>query len=84
MCGKPSSFLAELLLGRNELDASRTCMVGDRVSTDIAWAQTAGVDSILVLSGVTSVASVAQACEEAGAQPTYVMPWFGLLLGGAK
>jgi hypothetical protein len=53
-------------------------MVGDRLDTDIEGAHAAGVDSLLVLTGVTGLAELV----EAGARlrPTYIAPDLGGLL----
>jgi len=54
--GKPSRFCMEQaweLLGVS--DPKHALMIGDRLDTDILGAQQMGMDSLLVLSGVTSV-----------------------------
>jgi len=57
--GKPSTFLAELLRRAREaggygVDFSRTIMVGHQLETDIAFASSTGMKSLLVLSGATT------------------------------
>ena len=51
-CGKPAADLGQYLLEAYGLDASRTCMVGDRLDTDIALGHAMGSSSLLVLTGV--------------------------------
>jgi ribonucleotide monophosphatase NagD (HAD superfamily) len=56
--GKPSRHMADALLSRLGVPAARAAVVGDRLSTDVALAHGAGMVSILVLSGATSVAEL--------------------------
>lgn len=51
--GKPSPAIFEEALLRLGGTAANTAMVGDRLDTDIAGAQRAGMPGILLLSGVT-------------------------------
>lgn len=51
VCGKPSESLARLLLEREDLDASTTCMVGDRTDTDIEFGRVVGMETLFVESG---------------------------------
>jgi hypothetical protein len=53
-------------------------MVGDRLDTDIAGAHHAGIDSLLVLTGVTGLAELAAA--PADLRPTYLSADLGGLL----
>ncbi len=50
--GKPSPLMFEIALGRAHSEKARAVMVGDQVDTDIAGASNAGIDSVLVRSGV--------------------------------
>jgi HAD superfamily hydrolase (TIGR01450 family) len=50
--GKPEHHLFDLALSRIP-DAKRVAMIGDRLSSDIAGGQAAGLDTILVLSGTS-------------------------------
>lgn len=52
--GKPGRALFAEALRRLNGSPANTAMVGDRLSTDIAGAQAAGLPAILLLSGVTS------------------------------
>lgn len=66
--GKPNSLFVELAAERTGIPVSAMCMVGDRLYTDIALGATAGIPTILVLSGET------QAEELAGSphKPTHI------------
>jgi HAD superfamily hydrolase (TIGR01450 family) len=50
--GKPSRLMFRIALERGRCDAKDAVMIGDQVDTDIAGAAAAGIDSILVTSGV--------------------------------
>lgn len=76
MCGKPSQFLVDLILRDSGLvDRSRLCMVGDRLDTDIAFGNSHGMASLLVLSGVTSpdMAKKAINGSDVAHKPQYVL-----------
>jgi len=52
--GKPASSLMKLIIKSTGLDPQRTCMVGDRLETDIAFGNEGGLKyTLLVLTGVT-------------------------------
>jgi HAD superfamily hydrolase (TIGR01450 family) len=69
--GKPGAEMLETVLGVLGLPVDRCVMVGDRLSTDIAMAARAGMDSALVLTGETTPGKAA-ALDPAGA-PTWVL-----------
>jgi HAD superfamily hydrolase (TIGR01450 family) len=52
IAGKPERHLFELALSRIP-DAKRVAMIGDRLSSDIAGGQAAGLSTVLVLSGTS-------------------------------
>ncbi len=54
--GKPEPLLYEMAVQRLGLSAEETLGIGDRLETDIAGAQSAGIHAALVLSGVSSQA----------------------------
>ena len=72
VAGKPAPPLYQLCAGRLELPVDRVLAVGDRLDTDIEGAVAAGMDSLLVLTGVDDL----RACLEAPPQrrPTWVAP----------
>lgn len=70
VAGKPQRPLLDETSRR--LGGRRPLMVGDRLDTDIEGAHHAGVDSLLVLTGVTGLVDLVRA---PGAQrPTYLAP----------
>lgn len=68
VAGKPASPLLETAVDRT--GAQRPLVVGDRLDTDIAGACAAGLDSLLVLSGVADAAALLAA--PPGQRPVYV------------
>ena len=52
--GKPSPLMIDYLEKKYGMDRSRICMVGDRLDTDVLFGTDNGLQSVLVLSGVTS------------------------------
>ena len=57
--GKPNSLFASLAAERTGIPVTEMCMIGDRLYTDIALGATAGIPTILVLSGETQAHEVA-------------------------
>ena len=54
LLGKPSQEMMRAIQSRYELDLKRTCMVGDRLDTDIQFGIECGLGgTLLVLTGVT-------------------------------
>ena len=76
--GKPGAEMLETVLGMLGLPAERCVMVGDRVSTDIAMAARAGMDSALVLTGETTPEMAAAL--DGDVTPTWVLEGIGHLL----
>jgi hypothetical protein len=68
VAGKPYRPLFDETVHR--VGASRPLMVGDRLDTDIEGAVNCGADSLLVMTGVTTVAGLCHARE--GQRPDYV------------
>ena len=52
--GKPYSSMAEEISRLTGVKRERMCMVGDRLNTDIRFAENSGMKSLLVLSGETT------------------------------
>ena len=78
VAGKPAPPLYLLCAQRLDLPADRVLAVGDRLDTDIEGAVAAGMDSLLVLTGVDDL----RACLDAPPQrrPTWVAPDLRALL----
>lgn len=68
--GKPARPLLDETIRR--VGGRRPLMVGDRLDTDIEGARNAGVDSLLVLTGVTRLTELVAA--RTGERPTYLAP----------
>ena len=68
VAGKPQTPLMQQSIART--NAKRPLVVGDRLDTDIHGANNVGVDSLLVLSGVTTLTEVLLAPVEL--RPTYI------------
>lgn len=66
--GKPARRLLDQAASR--IGSTRPLVVGDRLDTDIAGARAAGLDSLLVLTGVTNAAALLAAPR--GMRPTFV------------
>jgi HAD superfamily hydrolase (TIGR01450 family) len=77
VAGKPSRPLLDETVRR--VGGDRPLMVGDRLDTDIEGAHHAGVDSLLVLTGVTGLAEIVSAKPEL--RPTYLSVDLGGLVG---
>lgn len=71
VAGKPHAPLYRLAAQRLGLEPAQVLAVGDRLDTDIAGAVATGMDSVLVLTGVDSVSSLAVAPPRC--RPTYVV-----------
>ena len=52
--GKPNAYAFELMNLDHAIGSKKCLMIGDNLDTDIMFAKNAGIDSLLVLSGVTS------------------------------
>ena len=68
VAGKPQVPLMQQSMDRT--NAKRPLVVGDRLDTDIHGANNVGIDSLLVLSGVTTIEEIVQAPIEL--RPTYL------------
>ena len=67
--GKPETFLFKLILKDNPTPKEEILVVGDRVETDIVGAKRFGVDSLIVLTGVTKREDL----RKLNIRPTYVV-----------
>ncbi|WP_406032483.1 HAD-IIA family hydrolase [Nocardioides sp. NBC_00163] len=76
VAGKPSRPLLEETIRRTEAD--HPLMVGDRLDTDIEGGRNAGIDTLLVLTGVTGLEDLVAA--EPQRRPSYISADLGGLL----
>lgn len=81
VAGKPSLGLLDVIAGLpGGLDAAATCMVGDRLDTDMAFGNAGRLAaSLLVLTGVTERAAAAALPPGHAARPTHVIDSLGSL-----
>jgi arabinose operon protein AraL len=66
--GKPSTAGFEMAVRELEVPAHRVVMFGDRLETDILGGRNAGIDTALVLTGVSTQAEIATS----GIDPTWI------------
>ena len=76
--GKPSPLAFEIALRELGKPKEKVLVVGDRLETDIAGGNAAGMDTVLVLSGVSSPLDLARSA----IQPTWVAASFADLCEG--
>lgn len=67
--GKPSNFIIQEILKKINLPKSECLIIGDRLETDILMANQNGIDSALVLTGVTKIDILQNSFQK----PTYVL-----------
>ena len=80
MAGKPSLSLLDIVatLAGPAFDRARTCMVGDRLDTDIMFGNAGGLGStLLVLTGVSSVEEVDSLPAGSQLRPTHIVASLG-------
>lgn len=73
--GKPNRLMVEMLSEKLDVPLSAMAMVGDRLYTDIAMGETAGITTCLVLSGETKSEDLADSIF----QPDYIFDNLGAL-----
>lgn len=71
--GKPNPLFVEKAAERTGIPVSAMCMIGDRLYTDIALGATAGIPTVLVLSGETRQADISTSPY----QPSYIFQNLG-------
>ena len=74
--GKPSPLMPQLAMEKLGISREETCVVGDRIYTDVKSGLNAGVTGILVLSGETTP----DILKESGDQPHLVLQDAGEIL----
>lgn len=81
--GKPEPLLFQLAVER--MRATRPLVLGDRIDTDIRGANRAGMDSLLVLTGVAGVRELIDLIDaEPTARPTFIAEDLRALTGSAE
>ena len=78
MVGKPSIHMLNAVRNLVQAPAEDCLMTGDRLETDIAMGQAAGMDTVLTLTGATTPEILAHS----SIQPTYVVQQLSDLLPG--
>jgi phosphoglycolate phosphatase len=71
--GKPNTVMLECIKKKHDIDNSRTVFIGDSLKADMGFAKTVGIDSALVLTGVSSLKDLRD-CPDL--TPTYVINCF--------
>lgn len=81
--GKPSQAMMDAIEGKFQLDRKRTCMIGDRLDTDIKFGIEGGLGGTLaVLTGVST--KFEWEAEDAPAVPAFYVEKLGDLRGGSS
>ena len=78
--GKPSPLMPQLAMEKLGISKEKTCVVGDRIYTDVKSGLNAGVMGILVLSGETTPEILAESPDK----PHLVLPDAGHLIPALK
>jgi 4-nitrophenyl phosphatase len=60
LVGKPEPLLFEMMLSRLGVNPQNTLVIGDRLETDILGGINAGCQTVLVLSGISTLSSIDQ------------------------
>ena len=72
--GKPNPFCFENIIEKHSLTKSDILFIGDNLQTDIKFSNNAKINCILVLTGVTSLATLDAGKQEEDGTPTYICP----------
>lgn len=78
--GKPSPIAFRMALDRLGAAPQRVVVIGDRLETDIVGARKAGLDTALVLSGISTLDDV----ERLGVRPTWIAEDLAALVRGER
>ena len=78
--GKPSPLMPQLAMEKLGIGKEQTCVVGDRIYTDVKSGLNAGITGILVLSGETTPEILAESPDK----PHLVLPDAGEILKALK
>ncbi|KAF9316152.1 hypothetical protein BG003_002296 [Podila horticola] len=75
--GKPNKPMLDCFFSNYHTDPSRTCMVGDRLDTDIDFGAQGGIATLMVLTGVSTEQEALD--PEQPIKPTFIIQSFGEL-----
>ena len=78
--GKPQPLMAQLAMEAAGCSPEQTLLVGDRIYTDIACGVNAGLETVLVLSGESTMETV----EQSETKPTVIYPDIAALLAAME
>lgn len=82
-CGKPHPAMMDAIEGVRGVDRKRTCMVGDRLDTDVKFGVDSGLGGTLaVLTGVVKEEEVLEGWE--GVRPRFYVDSLGDLIGAKE
>ena len=72
--GKPNKEIIDIMMDRHRsIEKNKTVFIGDNLYTDILFANGAGIDSVLVLTGVTYKEELERELSKPDSgRPTYV------------
>ncbi|KAF9436118.1 hypothetical protein BGZ76_004769 [Entomortierella beljakovae] len=73
--GKPNKPMLDCFFSNYHTDPSRTCMVGDRLDTDIDFGAQGNIDTLMVLTGVSTEKEALD--PEQPIKPTFIIQSFG-------
>ncbi|KAI8826594.1 HAD-like domain-containing protein [Fimicolochytrium jonesii] len=73
--GKPHQTMLDVIVAKYHLDKEKTCMIGDRLDTDIEFGINGGLKTLLVMTGVTTPEGLAAS----KVQPDYCISSLGHL-----
>ncbi|CAH1761863.1 14634_t:CDS:2 [Entrophospora sp. SA101] len=75
ICGKPNKPMLDCIMKKYDLNVEKTCMIGDRLNTDIQFGINGGFATLLVLTGISKESDILS--EGAKIIPDYYMESFG-------
>jgi HAD superfamily hydrolase (TIGR01457 family) len=68
VAGKPTPLIVRAAIQRMKVEPGKTLLIGDRLDTDIEAGLAAGVDTLLVLTGISREKDI----EQTGIRPKYI------------
>jgi len=80
IAGKPNTYMIDLCLRNYNVEREKVLLIGDRLDTDIKAARRAGIDSALVLTGVTRIEDL----KNLENPPTYIIKSLSSICSTAK